>query len=114
MAQIQFNELLKMKNDGIVFYGLTDELNDFKEIINKELNEKSIGNGAFEDKFKEAYEIITQDKRRDIVFEFAEKPILSMGKLAIWRIQLNGLASWVSDYVVNRRSDFELCPNDTE
>lgn len=108
MAQIQFNQLLKMENDGLVFYGLIDELENFKSIINKELNDKNIGTGNFEDKFKEAYEIYTQDGRRDIVLEFADKPKFAIGKLAIWRIGLNGLASWVSDYVVNSRRDFEL------
>lgn len=108
MAQIQFNQLLKMKNDGLVFYGLTDDLEEFKTIINKELNDENIGAGNFEDKFKEAYEIYTQDGRRDIVLEFTDKPKFTMGKLAIWRIRLNGLASWVSDYVVNSRRDFEL------
>lgn len=52
MAQIQFNQLLKMENDGLVFYGLNDELEDFKTIINKELNNENIGTGNFEDKFK--------------------------------------------------------------
>lgn len=108
MPQIQFNQLLKMENDGLVFYGLADKLEDFKTIINKELNDKNIGTGNFEDKFKEAYEIYTQDGRRDIVLEFAEKPQFAIGKLAIWRIKLNGLASWVSDYVINSRRDFEL------
>lgn len=108
MAQIQFNQLLKMENDGLVFYGLIDELENFKSIINKELNDKNIGTGNFEDKFKEAYEIYTQDGRRDIVLEFVDKPKFAIGKLAIWRIGLNGLASWVSDYVVNSRRDFEL------
>ena len=108
MAQIQFNQLLKMENDGLVFYGLIDELENFKSIINKELNDKNIGTGNFEDKFKEAYEIYTQDGRRDIVLEFTDKPKFAIGKLAIWRIGLNGLASWVSDYVINSRRDFEL------
>lgn len=108
MTQIQFNQLLKIKNDGLVFYGLADGIDDFKEIINKELNEKELGTGTFEDKFKGAYEIFTQNGRRDIVLEFSEKPQIHIGKLAIWRLQLNGLASWISDYVVNSRCDFEL------
>ena len=83
MAQIQFNQLLKMENDGLVFYGLIDELENFKSIINKELNDKNIGTGNFEDKFKEAYEIYTQDGRRDIVLEFADKPKFAIGKVAI-------------------------------
>ena len=33
MAQIQFNQLLKIKNDGLVFYGLSDNLEDFKSVI---------------------------------------------------------------------------------
>ena len=110
MAQIQFNQLLKIKNDGLVFYGLSDNLEDFKKIINDEINKEQAGTGNFEDKFKEAYEIYTQDGRRDIVLEFAEKPQIIIGRLAIWRIKLNGLASWISDYVVNRRKDFELDP----
>ena len=108
MAQIQFNQLLKIKNDGLVFYGLSDKLEDFKIIINNEINKEQAGTGKFEDKFKDAYEIYTQNGRRDIVLEFAEKPNITMGRLAIWRFKLNGLASWVSDYVVNNRDDFEL------
>lgn len=108
MSEIKFNQLLKMKNDGLVFYGLSDDLEDFKNIINKELNEKNIGTGNFEDKFKQAYEIFTSNGRRDIVLEFADKPQFAIGKLAIWRIGLNGLASWISDYVVNSREDFIL------
>lgn len=110
MAKINFETLLNIKNDGLVFYGLTDDLEEFCEIINKELNDKEIGTGSFNDKFKSAYEIYTKDNRRDIVFEFNEKPKLGIGKLAIWRLQLNGLASWISDYVVNRRSDFGYAP----
>lgn len=106
MSEIKFNQLLKMKNDGLVFYGLSDDLEDFKKIINKELNEKNIGTGNFEDKFKQAYEIFTSNGRRDIVLEFADKPQFAIGKLAIWRIGLNGLASWISDYVVNSKRDF--------
>ena len=37
MAQIQFNQLLKIKNDGLVFYGLSDNLEDFKKIISAKL-----------------------------------------------------------------------------
>lgn len=107
MTQIQFNQLLQMKNDGLVFYGLTDEIDDFKKIINNELNKKELGTGTFENKFNCAYEIITQNGRRDIVLEFSDKPQIHIGKLAIWRLQLNGLASWISDYVVNHRCDFE-------
>lgn len=107
MTQIQFNQLLQMKNDGLVFYGLTDEIEDFKKIINNELNKKELGTGTFENKFNGAYEIITQNGRRDIVLEFSDKPQIHIGKLAIWRLQLNGLASWISDYVVNHRCDFE-------
>ena len=110
MTAISFNQLLKIKNDGLVFYGLTDELESFSKIINDELNQKGIGTGNFEDKFKGVYEIITQDGGRDIVLEFAENPTIQIGKMAIWRLQLNGLASWISDYVVNRRSDYELEP----
>ena len=112
MTVISFNQLTKIKNDGLVFYGLTDELKDFQEIINNEFNEKNLGSGSFEDKFKEIFEIITQDGRRDIVLEFAEKPNINIGRLAIWRLQLNGLASWISDYVVNSRKEFELVPSE--
>ena len=110
MAVITYNQLLNIKNDGLVFYGLLDDLESFRTIINDELNAKEIGTGTFEDKFKAAYEIFTQDGRRDIVFEFAEQPSIHIGKLAIWRLALNGLASWISDYVVNSRADFELAP----
>ena len=106
MTAISFNQLTKMKNDGLVFYGLLDELKDFKEIINNEFNENSLGSGSFEEKFKGIYEIITQDGRRDIVLEFEEKPNINIGRLAMWRLQLNGLASWISDYVVNHETDF--------
>lgn len=57
MTVISFNQLTKIKNDGLVFYGLTDELKDFQEIINNEFNEKNLGSGSFEDKFKEIFEI---------------------------------------------------------
>ena len=108
MTAISFNQLLKMKNDGLVFYGLTDELDDFKEIINTDINENGAGTGSFTDKFTNAYEIITNEGRRDIVLEFNEKPNINMGKLAMWRLKLNGLASWISDYVENSRPEFEL------
>jgi hypothetical protein len=96
-----------MENDGLVFYGLTDELENFKSIINKELNDENIGTGNFEDKFKGAYEIYTLGGRRDIVLEFKDKTELNLGKLAIWRLKLNGLASWVSDYIENSKEEFE-------
>lgn len=112
MTVISFNQLTKIKNDGLVFYGLTDELKDFQEIINNEFNEKNLGSGSFEDKFKGIFEIITQNGRRDIVLEFAEKPNINIGRLAIWRLQLNGLASWISDYVINSRKEFELVPSE--
>lgn len=110
MTKIKFSTLLTIENDGLVFYGLTDDLEEFCEIINKDLNDKGIGSGSFNDKFKSAYEIYTKDNRRDIVFEFNENPKLKIGKLAIWRLQLNGLASWISDYVVNHRTDFGYPP----
>lgn len=106
MAQITFNKLSKIKNCGLVFYGLTDELEDFGKIINSELNQYTIGTGSFEDKFQDIYEIFTKNNRRDIVLVFKDKPSVDFGKLAIWRVKLNGLASWISDYVVNCKSDF--------
>ena len=109
MAKINFQTLKKTKNDGLVFYGLTDCLEEFKTVINNELNNNGLGTGTFEDKFEGIYELNVPDGRRDIVFIFKEKPSIDMGKLAIWRIKLNGLASWISDYVVNRASDFEMC-----
>ena len=114
MTTIDFETLKKTKNDGLVFYGLTDELEEFKTVINDELNNKGLGTGKFEDKFEGIYELNVPDGRRDIVFIFNDKPSIDMGKLAIWRIKLNGLASWISDYVVNRASDFEMCWFDTK
>ena len=35
MTKIQFKQLLKMENDGLVFYGLTDELEDFKSMCKR-------------------------------------------------------------------------------
>ena len=109
MTTIDFETLKKTKNDGLVFYGLTNELEEFKTFINDELNNKELGTGNFEDKFNGIYELNVPNGRRDIVFIFNDKPSINMGKLAIWRISLNGLASWISDYVVNRATDFEVC-----
>ena len=107
MTQIKFSQLLKMKHDGLVFYALTNDLEEFKNYINDELNNKGIGKGSFEDKFNGIYEIFTKEGRRDIVFEFCEKPAIAIGKLAIMKIQLNGLVSWISDYVIIHRDEFK-------
>lgn len=108
MATIDFTTLKTVKNDGLVFYGLTDELEDFKEIINKEINDAECGTGNFEDKFDGIYELQVPTGRRDIVLTFKENSKINMGKLAIWRISLNGLASWISDYVENNIQDFTI------
>ena len=109
MATIDFETLKKTKKDGLVFYGLSDDLEEFKTVINNELNNNGLGTGTFEDKFDGIYELNVPDGRRDIVIIFKDKPSINIGKLAIWRINLNGLASWISDYIVNRASDFEMC-----
>jgi len=90
MTTIDFQTLKKTKNDGLVFYGLTDELEEFKTVINNELNNNGLGTGTFEDKFEGIYELNVPDGRRDIVFIFKDEPSIDMGKLAIWRIKLNG------------------------
>ena len=106
MTTIKFKELKNMKNDGLVFYGLSDDLEKLKIAINESINESGAGTGNFEDKFKNIYELHPNDGRRDIVMEFTDTPQITMGKLAIWKIKL-GFASWISDYVVNHKSDFK-------
>ena len=71
-----------------------------------EYNKKDITKDI-KDKFNGIYELIANDGRRDVVLEFAEKPNINIGKIAIWRVQLSGLVSWISDYVVNNQNDFE-------
>ncbi len=106
MTTIKFSELRNLENDGLVFYGLLDELEEFKEIINNEINKSECGTGNFEDKFDGIYELKVPNGRRDIVLSFKKNSTIKIGKLAIWRLSLNGLASWISDYVENRANDF--------
>ncbi len=112
MTTTNFKTLKSEKNDGLVFYGLLDDLEEFKNVINDEINEKGIGTGTFEDKFKGIYELNVPNGRRDIVFIFNEKPSIHIGKLAMWRIQLNGLVSWKSDYIQNHKKEFNNDKNE--
>ena len=71
MVAISFNQLTKIKNDGLVFYGLADDLKDFQEIINNEFNEKNLGSGSFEDKFKGIFGC------RNFLMESPDKEVLA-------------------------------------
>jgi len=88
--------------DGLVMLGAGGSINDWINGISAHLAEEGIASSEKPvDLWSGAYVMTTSGGRTDLALMFNEDDALNIGKLAMWRLQRGGDASWVSDYVVN-------------
>ena len=107
VKEISFDEFKShAKNlEGLVLLGAGGDLNDWIKGVSDDLHGKGIAaSDKPSDLWSDAYVLTTSGGRTDLALIFNnDKNALSVGKLAMWRLQF-GDASWVSDYVVNYAS----------
>ena len=106
-----FQDLEKLSSqgkEGMVFLGAGGDIQDWIKGIPEYLKRDSIASSdKIEDLFESAYVLTSTGGRTDLALVFAEKTQLSIGRLAIWRLQM-GNCSWISDFVVNYKSHYNI------
>ena len=105
IQEITADELRKMDGkEGLVLQGCGGDLQDWLNGINELLSDAEILlNGSH----FESASVFQHDGLTNLLFSF-ENVELSMGKLAMWRLQTHGQfgGTWLSDYVPNRLGGF--------
>jgi len=91
--------------EGLVFYGVGGELQKWIEGIYSELKQSKIVTKPIEETFSYIIKLTTTKGRNDLVFLFRVKAHIDIGKLAIFKVGAG--ASWLSDYIVNYRDQFD-------
>ena len=111
IKNITFQELEKLdqnKEFGIVITGAGGKLQDWIDGITKMLKDEEIFSGKTRP-FKFAAIIsgnVSSDGRTDLFLSFNSKCKINVVKLALWRIRMGDI-SWIEDFVVNYRKDYE-------
>ena len=107
-----FQNLIDLSEDGgegLVILGAGGDLNEWVEGITKNLFEEKIIPENNQNWIKEAFTLFGnvegENGRTDLVMIFNPEVKIEIGRMAIWRLQ-TGYMSWVSDFVVNYRSDY--------
>lgn len=90
---------LKKEDEGLVFYGCGEDLNEWVDDILSVLEGDGLATKA---SFKDVY-YVKDGGRIDLVFPFASASNLNLSRLAMWKLRF-GSCSWISDYVANRES----------
>ena len=99
----QFKSIAKdQKEEGLVFLGCGDDLDQWVVGIPQLLNERKIAPNQF---WKKLYQLTTTGGRVDLVFVFDHAANIDIGKMAIFRLKF-GDCSWISDYIVNYEKQF--------
>ena len=92
--------------EGIVLLGAGGNHNEWVDGVTKILKKEKIAKSDDASKvFEDIYTVTTSGGRRDIVLTFKEPSDLHIGKMAMWRLAF-GDCSWLSDYVVNYKKQF--------
>lgn len=98
-------------NGGLVFLGAGGEAQEWINGVTEYfIKEKVLPKGTLPtDWIGEAFfltgNVAGEDGRTDLVFTFAEEAKISIGRLAIVRLQMGG-CSWIEDFVVNYCEDY--------
>lgn len=101
IEQITTEDLRKMKGkDGLILQGCGGDLREWQRGINKMLTEAGIllEGTNFDHIFTFEHDGVTC-----LLFPFEEEVKLSIGRLAVWRIQTHDTfyGKWLSDFVPN-------------
>lgn len=88
-------------DDGLVLLGTGGELQEWVDGVTGLLKDKGIATPEFE--ITKAHKLTTSEGRTDLLLCF-DWATVHVSKLAMWRLRF-GDCSWLSDYIVNYRSD---------
>lgn len=113
LKEIDFDEFLQeVKDDntledtvapdkeGIVLLGCGD-IQDHIEGVSEALQKRNITKTDDPERlWEKKYLLTTTGGRKDIALIFGKEKF-NLGKMAIWRLQMAGRVSWISNYIVN-------------
>ncbi len=109
MTTKTFKHLKQEKDFGIVFTGAGGPIDVFAKEVAKVLVKEGLVESTPENTFKEYYTLsgnVMGDKGRiDLVVIFSDEAKPNIGKLAMWRLRINGV-KWIDDFIVNYKDDY--------
>lgn len=100
----EYYELVKNKEEGIVFLGCSNYQGYIDGIVS-DLKENIVITDDVNDPWKEIILLETTGGRQDLVFIMDKDIKFDMGRFAITRFQLPK-NNWISDHIVNYRNDY--------
>lgn len=111
IKEMKFTELskkVKKENlDGIVLLGTGGDLSEWVEGVTGSLQEEGVlPEGEVGELWGGVYLLETTGGRNDLVMMFRDGVKYDMGVMALWRLRF-GDCSWVSDYIVNYKHQYE-------
>jgi hypothetical protein len=94
----------KHTKEGLVMLGAGGDIHEWVDGVTTKMISDGIVVKTEDDIWSEIILLVTSGGRIDLAFIMNNDVEFNMGKLAMWRLKF-GSCSWVSDYVINYKSD---------